>query len=403
MESTVFLIGGTGFIGRFLAAELLSRGYRLITLARATRKAAAKARMVECVREIPDYSSLPLERMEVWEGDITKPLLGLSEKELRGLEGAIFLNSSANLNFKEQLRSSIEKVNILGMENLLSAFREAGGRRFFHLSTAYVCGAMRGRIPEALHPKGIRRNNAYESSKARGEELAMSGPVSKDCHILRPSIVIGSSATGYASNFTGYYHTYRAVSQIRSYLAKLYPGQPIPELKLRLLGNPRLKVDVVTVDYVARCAANIIEEAEKAPIPHFFHLCYPNGNPLQFYLDSIQEHLGLQGLRFCDDLQDKNFIELEAKDNLTFNNMYTSAEIHFEDRNNRAIQEKYGLGYPEITPEAMRRVNDCYAEDLAEQRIRRGAENFWKQPWRAVQRLLYEAHLRHQLEAGLAE
>jgi thioester reductase-like protein len=61
MKVPVFLTGTTGFIGRFLAAELLSRGYPLIALARATRKADPRTRVFEALREIPDYHSLPLD------------------------------------------------------------------------------------------------------------------------------------------------------------------------------------------------------------------------------------------------------------------------------------------------------------------------------------------------------
>lgn len=291
--------------------------------------------------------------------------MGVGRQEIEGLRDAVFIHCAANLNFKEQLRVSVEKTNCLGIENVLAVFRMVGGRSLFHLSTSYVCGRLTGRIAEVLHPKDTRLNNVYESSKAKAEAFLMDSDLAGRSYILRPSVVVGSSKTGYAINFSGYYNTYKAVYGLRQDLERLGRLPTAGKLNIRFVGDPDLKIDVVAVDYVAECIANIIEEAgRRALTQRIFHLCHPDGYPLQYYLDRAQEHVGLKGLHFVRELKKESLIERQLKERLAFNNIYTKLAVRFDDSHNRQIQKKYGLGYIDPAPAVFYRINDFCADFL---------------------------------------
>ena len=73
--------GVTGFVGSHLAYRLLKDGHHVIALARGGKNVSAHERVVEVLSEVagsPDDVQIHLARLQVLEGDIAQPLLGLS-------------------------------------------------------------------------------------------------------------------------------------------------------------------------------------------------------------------------------------------------------------------------------------------------------------------------------------
>src|SRR5713226_7366579 len=75
-RKNVLLTGATGFLGSHLAARLLDDGHHVAALARSGKNASARSRVEEVLREV---GASRLENLEVLEGDISLPDLGLSE------------------------------------------------------------------------------------------------------------------------------------------------------------------------------------------------------------------------------------------------------------------------------------------------------------------------------------
>ena len=99
--SEVFLTGATGFLGAFLLKELLARGLTVHCLVRAADAEAGLERLKATLGTYEVLDEVDLARVRVVTGDVTRPRLGVPEKEyaeLAGRIGAIY-HSAAKVNF----------------------------------------------------------------------------------------------------------------------------------------------------------------------------------------------------------------------------------------------------------------------------------------------------------------
>lgn len=163
----VMLIGVTGFIGKvWLANTLLdlpeiSRVYLLI---RRQKSNPAERRFEKMVEESPVFdplferygSELPdfvREKVEIVEGDLTQPGLGLDRQTAGRLQKNLDLviNSSGLTDFNPDLRDALA-TNTDAPLNLLDFVRTSDHAGLLHLSTCYVAGEHDGRVAEQLIP-----------------------------------------------------------------------------------------------------------------------------------------------------------------------------------------------------------------------------------------------------------
>jgi long-chain acyl-CoA synthetase len=108
--------------------------------------------------------------------------------------------------------------------------------RFSYISTAYVAGEPGRLFREDELAVGQRFRNPYERSKFEAELALRSRGADLPLQILRPSIVVGDSATGRTSSFNVLYGPLKAFARGK-----------VPAIPARR-GAP---VDIVPVDYVA--------------------------------------------------------------------------------------------------------------------------------------------------------
>jgi NADH dehydrogenase len=148
----VFLTGGTGFVGRHILAELRRRGYAVKALVRRTGSLAG-------VEELP--------------GDVTRPET-FPPSSLQDCQAVVHLVGI----IREFPSKGItyRKLHVEATENVLRACREAGIRRYLHMS---ALGA---------DPRSAAQ---YHRSKAAAEELVRGSGL--DWTIFRPSVIIGAS------------------------------------------------------------------------------------------------------------------------------------------------------------------------------------------------------------------
>jgi thioester reductase-like protein len=170
----VLLIGVTGFIGKVWLAKMLqdlpSIG-RVYLLIRRQRSNTSEQRFERIISESPVFESfhekygdqLPRfigDRVEVVEGDITRPGLGLAtEVRDRLAENLdLVINSSGLTDFNPDLRQALS-INVDGTNNLIDFIRQSRHAAMLHLSTCYVVGGRDGRVVEELQsnytPNGV--------------------------------------------------------------------------------------------------------------------------------------------------------------------------------------------------------------------------------------------------------
>lgn len=161
----ILLIGVTGFIGKVWLSKILNdvpeigKIYLLIRRARST---TAQRRFERIVEESPVFEAfherygddLPKflgDRIEVVEGDVTRPGLGFEADTLTRLAGDLDLvvNSSGLTDFNPDLRAAVS-TNVDATLQLLDFIRKCDHAGLLHLSTCYVVGSRDGRIAEDL-------------------------------------------------------------------------------------------------------------------------------------------------------------------------------------------------------------------------------------------------------------
>ena len=163
----VMLIGVTGFIGKvWLANTLLDlpEVKRIYLLIRRQKSNPAERRFEKMVEESPVFDPLferhadrlpdfLRDKIEVVEGDVTQPGLGLNAESARCLQKNLdlIINSSGLTDFNPDLRDALA-TNTDAAANILEFVRTSDHAGLLHLSTCYVAGEQDGRVSEKLTP-----------------------------------------------------------------------------------------------------------------------------------------------------------------------------------------------------------------------------------------------------------
>jgi long-chain acyl-CoA synthetase len=156
------------------------------------------------------------------------------------------VHCAASVSFTLPLHEA-RAINVEGTRRLLAACAELPAlERFVHVSTAYVSGDHVGVFAEEDRELGQAFRNTYERTKLEAERLVAGSGL--PATIVRPSIVVGDSRTGWTSSFNVIYQPLQAFA--RGLLAE------VP-------ADPEGIVDIVPVDHVA----DVIDAALEGPAP----------------------------------------------------------------------------------------------------------------------------------------
>ena len=178
MPRSVFLTGGTGFVGRVILARLLSSGRSVVALARSS----ASARTLEGA----GASAVP--------GDLLD-----SASLATGMKGCEVVYHAAGLNaLCLRDASPLYRTNVLGSANVARTAARAGVRRLVYTSSAATLGEERGEVGrENTRHRGYFLSH-YERSKFEAERAVreIAGTAALDVVFLNPASVQGPGRTG---------------------------------------------------------------------------------------------------------------------------------------------------------------------------------------------------------------
>jgi Male sterility protein/haloacid dehalogenase-like hydrolase len=162
----IMLIGVTGFIGKVWLVDLLENVPdlgKITLLIRRNRTTSAQRRFEKIVEESPTFDRLQerhgrrlgeflKEKVEVVEGDVSQPGLGMNEAAQARLARSLDLvvNSAGLTDFNPDLREALAS-NVDSATQLLDFLGKCGRAGLMHLSTCYVVGMRDGRVGEELH------------------------------------------------------------------------------------------------------------------------------------------------------------------------------------------------------------------------------------------------------------
>jgi thioester reductase-like protein len=166
-NKNILLVGVTGFIGKVWLAQLLSEVPqigKIYLLVRRQRTTTAQRRFEKIFEESPVFDGLQeqlgdrfadfvVERVEVVEGDVSQPGLGMAPDIRAQLSRTLDLivNSSGLTDFNPDLRDALAS-NVAPVIHVINFLRASDHAGLLHLSTCYVVGSKDGRVPEEVHP-----------------------------------------------------------------------------------------------------------------------------------------------------------------------------------------------------------------------------------------------------------
>ncbi len=181
----ILLIGATGFIGKVWLANLLNdlpEVGKVYLLVRHNRAATSVDRFQRVIEESPVFDGLVAkhgdgfgawlrERVEVVDGDVSKPGLGLAPdvRERLAKSVDVIVNSSGLTDFNPDVRDALA-MNVHATVYVLDFLKECAHGSLLHLSTCYVVGQRDGRVLEELPrnytPYGLPNYDAVQEWKS---------------------------------------------------------------------------------------------------------------------------------------------------------------------------------------------------------------------------------------------
>jgi long-chain acyl-CoA synthetase len=277
VSDTVLLTGGTGFLGMELIARMLEHdeGPDIVVAVRARDEQDVEARLATLLAQL--YETVPpsARRLSGVRADLSASGLGMAVKDRRALRERVdrVVHCAASISFSLPLQEARD-INVAGTRRVLDLARELPAlERFVHVSTAYVAGRTPGVYSES-HAGGSGFRNTYERTKMEAEHtVAMTDDVPSV--VVRPSIVVGESDSGWTSAFNVLYWPLQAFARG---LLDTVPADPAGV------------VDMVPVDYVAE----VIERAAFAPgVSGRFHAVAADRSPsVAELIELVCEELG---------------------------------------------------------------------------------------------------------------
>ena len=194
---TYFVTGATGFIGRYLVANLLKRGKPVYAL---VRKSSVKK--LDALRESLGANEKTLIAVP---GDLAKKHLGVSDADLKKLKGKV--DHVFHLAAIYDLNASAEEQKVANVDGTRHAVEFAEAVQagcFHHVSSIAAAGLYDGVFREDMFDEAEDLDHAYFSTKHESE-----GVVRKRCkrpwRSYRPGFVVGHSKTGEIDKIDGPY------------------------------------------------------------------------------------------------------------------------------------------------------------------------------------------------------
>jgi len=258
---TTLLTGVTGYIGSYVAHELLQRSdERIAVLVRAKSQDEGRERLWKSMQLHMDFAAFArvLPRFDIYLGDLTAPELGIESAARKRLVESMrsVVHCAASLNRKSS--KVCFNVNLRGTLSLIKLMREAQDRhplrRFSEVSTVAVAGTRSHEtvLEDAAIDWDRSDYDPYARTKKFCEHMIHELLPEVPTTIFRPSIVLGDSRFSATTQF----------DMVRAFAALAY---------MRVLPLRReWRIDIVSANYVGEAIARV--HLEPKPKYGIYHL-----------------------------------------------------------------------------------------------------------------------------------
>ena len=232
--------GATGFIGRNLVELLLQREGTVYVLVRE----GSKGRLEELRRRW----GVDEDRVVGIVGDVSQPLLGISDSDLERLRGQVdHLFHLAAIYDMTANAESQRLSNVQGTRHMVDLAEAVEAGTVHMVSSIAAAGLFHGTWREDMFEEAENLDvHPYFRTKHDSE-----GVVRSEClrpwRVYRPGIVVGNSETGEMDKVDGPYYFFKLIRRIRNTLPQWMP----------MLGLEGREINVVPVDFVVRAMDHI--------------------------------------------------------------------------------------------------------------------------------------------------
>lgn len=371
-EKSVVLTGATGFLGAFLLAGLISRGYHVTALGRTSKDKSLNERLAN----ITNWLGIdPKGNLNAIETDFSQKHLGLDDKSYGRLcaDSYKIIHCASDTSFALRFKDRVMEANVSNLSSILSFAEDSHTEQIYYVGTAYASGQCCGLCREA--PAAIEHfTNVYEESKAMAE-----GIIIKRCKdlgmplaILRPSIVYGDSKTGKALKFNAVYYAMKSLLLVRDIFVrdlKEQNGARSQKWGFSLDGDGNLHMplnvympgegsaNLISVDHFVDAALCILEHPQAEGI---YHITCDDPPEIARLMEYGEKYAGARGIRMQWNPAGKNPNPNPAEE--MFDRLIEPYHPYFSDRRNfdrsrlKAIAP--GLSTPPFTYDIFERCID---------------------------------------------
>ena len=277
--TSLLMTGFPGFLGSALLPRLLARreGVGAVCLVQPQHMTMARVR----VNEIESANPHTVGRIELVEGDITAPDLGIGPERRDVLDEVTEVWHLAAVYDLAVPAETARRVNVDGTAHILELCRSRPRfTRLQYVSTCYVSGRYDGLFTEDALDEGQPFRNHYESTKFDAEMLVRKAiGDGLPATVYRPGIVVGDSRTGETQKYDGPYF-------LAAFLRRQLPMAVVPAV-----GDPdKVKFCLVPRDFVIE-AMDELSVLERST-GRTYALTDPNPPTVRELVDIFAAHLG---------------------------------------------------------------------------------------------------------------
>ncbi len=240
---SILVTGATGYVGAYVAAELLQKHQDpLVLLVRAQSEAEAMSRLWHALQlhlSLEHFREFLASRVRVVLGDVTLPRLGQGEANYRTLVSQLhgIIHCAAALTRKSE--RTCYNVNLRGALTVIQLARaidaDHGLNRFTHVSTEAVAGHRQDEhvLEDAAIDWQREDYDPYARTKKLAEHLVRELVPAGKFVIVRPAIILGDSRHAETTQF----------DMLRAFVAlAALPALPF---------SPDARLDIVPGDFIA--------------------------------------------------------------------------------------------------------------------------------------------------------
>jgi thioester reductase-like protein len=267
----VFITGATGFLGKYLVAQLAPHVEKIFVLTRNTSK----------------NSFSHISNVILVKGDITHSDIFSSDTDrLNILNNVdIFVHAAALYDIKGSY-SDLYLHNVLGTQNILSLLKKSSAlKAFYYVSTIAVADENSYYLDEYSLPERKVFSDYYSQTKYAAEKLVRMDSLKVPLRIIRPGIIVGDSQTGAMEKIDGPYYFIEAIKKLKTVL-NFTPYLP-------LAFNPNTKIPMIPVDHCANCIKDVILKDDYSSDLKTYHLISDEIPTIKKFMGDIALKLGI--------------------------------------------------------------------------------------------------------------